>query len=432
MIDLKEIKLFTMAVKILMPALSPTMEEGSVANWLKKEGDTVEAGEVVAEIQTDKSIMEVEALDEGTIAKIVVAAGTSNVKVNDLIAIIAEEGENKEDAINQIQNNAKSINIKLDKKILEPDKKSIENNHKKNHQDNQKDKSNRIFISPLAKRIANQENIDTSKIKGSGPKGRIVTSDLGNIAPRQSSRHYLPSFALKQDIEIPINNMRRIIAKRLVESKQQVPHFYLEVECIVDKLLKIRTEVNSSAKHFNNGTPEFKISINDMLIKASALSLAKHPKVNAAWYEDKIIQFSNIDIVVAVAIEDGLLTPIVKNANQKGLIQISGEVKELVKKAKSQKLIPEEYQGGSFSISNLGMYSINSFYAIINSPQSCILAIGKIKAVPVFNDDGDLEKRQVMNISLSCDHRVIDGVTAAIFLNTIKEFVESPYLMLCY
>lgn len=226
--------------------------------------------------------------------------------------------------------------------------------------------------------------------------------------------------------------MRKIIAERLLESKQQIPHFYLDIECIVDNLLDFRADINSSATLGESGDPEFKISINDMLVKASALALLKNPKLNSTWYGDKIIQFANVDISIAVAIDDGLMTPIVRNANQKSLIQISNEVKELVKKAKSQKLKPEEYQGGGFSISNLGMYSIKSFYAIINPPQSCILSIGSTRSIPVYDDNGNLEKKQVMNISLSCDHRVVDGATAATFLSMFKQFLENPALMLCY
>lgn len=426
-----------MAIEILMPALSPTMKEGNLAKWLKKEGDLVEAGEIIAEIETDKAIMEVEAVDEGIVAKILVEAGTKNVKVNDLIAIIAEEGENRQDAINQIQNavakeekNVSDVKIEKSEEISSEKVEEVLNQNKTKNQ--VEDGSNRIFISPLAKRIAKQENIDISDIQGSGPRGRIIKSDVENSISQNPNQNPSSDFASNHDVEMPITHMRKIIAERLVESKQQVPHFYLDIECVVDKLLDFRADINSSAKLGENGKTEFKISINDMLIKASALALFKNPKVNSAWYGDKIIQFGNVDISVAVAIDDGLMTPIVKNANQKSLIQISNEVKELVKKAKSQKLKPEEYQGGGFSISNLGMYSIKSFYAIINPPQSCILSIGSARAIPVYDKNGNLEKKQIMNVSLSCDHRVVDGATAAIFLSTFKQFVENPSLMLCY
>ena len=426
-----------MAIEILMPALSPTMKEGNLAKWLKKEGDLVEAGEVIAEIETDKAIMEVEAVDEGVIAKILVDEGTKNVKVNDLIAIIAEEGENRQDAIDQIQNAAamKGKNIP-DVKTEKSEEVSAENVTEAPNQNKTKSQiegePNRVFASPLARRIAKQENINISDIQGSGPRGRIIKSDVENSISQNPSQNFSSNFASNSDIEVPITHMRKIIAERLVESKQQVPHFYLDIECIVDKLLDFRADINSSATLCENGKPEFKISINDMLIKASALALFKNPKVNSAWYGDKIIQFGNVDISVAVAIDDGLMTPIVKNANQKSLIQISSEVKELVKKAKSQKLKPEEYQGGGFSISNLGMYSIKSFYAIINPPQSCILSIGSTRAIPVYDKNGNLEKKQIMNVSLSCDHRVVDGATAAIFLSAFKQFIENPSLMLCY
>ena len=426
-----------MVIEVLMPALSPTMKEGNLAKWLKNEGDTVEAGDVIAEIETDKAIMEVEAVDEGILAKILVEAGTKNVKVNDLIAIIAEEGEEIKDAIGKIQNssikeehaiqnNKTEISVDIDAKKADE---TLNYNKVKNKVE---DKPNRVFASPLAKRIAEQENINISSIQGSGPRGRIVKSDVENAIMHSSSQNFETNIIPNRDLEIPMTNMRKIIAERLVESKQQVPHFYLDIECFVDKILDFRSDINSSAKLDESDKPEFKISINDILIKACALALFKNPKVNSAWYGDKIIQFGNVDISVAVAIDDGLITPIVRNANQKSLIQISNEVKELAKKAKSQKLKPEEYQGGGFTISNLGMYSIKSFYAIINPPQSCILSIGGTREIPAYGKSGNLEKKQVMNISLSCDHRVVDGATAAIFLSTFKRFVENPSLMICY
>ena len=426
-----------MVIEVLMPALSPTMKEGNLAKWLKNEGDTVEAGDVIAEIETDKAIMEVEAGDEGILAKILVEAGTKNVKVNDLIAIIAEEGEEIKDAIGKIQNSSikEEHAIQNNKTEISVDieaKKAYETLNHNKVKNKVEDEPNRVFASPLAKRIAEQENINISSIQGSGPRGRIVKSDVENAIMHSSSQNFETNIIPNRDLEIPVTNMRKIIAERLVESKQQVPHFYLDIECFVDKILDFRSDINSSAKLDESDKPEFKISINDILIKACALALFKNPKVNSAWYGDKIIQFGNVDISVAVAIDDGLMTPIVRNANQKSLIQISNEVKELAKKAKSQKLKPEEYQGGGFTISNLGMYSIKSFYAIINPPQSCILSIGGTREIPAYGKSGNLEKKQVMNISLSCDHRVVDGATAAIFLSTFKRFVENPSLMICY
>lgn len=416
-----------MAIEILMPALSPTMKEGNLAKWLKKEGDSVESGELIAEIETDKAIMEVEAVDDGVLVKIVVSEGTKNVKVNDLIAIIAEEGEDKDAAIAEIESKKPQTQ--------EPEKKdevAEQPTEEKSANIAVEENGKRIFASPIAKRIAAQKNIDIAKVEGSGPRGRVIKYDIENFISQDSASSATQSYSSQDDKEIPISGMRQIIAERLVESKQQVPHFYLDIECVVDKLLDFRADINSSATLNENGKPEFKISINDMLIKASALALNKNPKVNSAWLGDKIIQFGSVDISVAVAIEDGLMTPIVKNANLKNLIQISSEVKELVKKAQSQRLKPEEYQGGSFSISNLGMYSIKSFYAIINPPQSCILSIGNTREIPMFDKNGSIVKRQVMNISLSCDHRVVDGATAAIFLNVFKELVENPSLMICY
>ncbi len=418
-----------MAIEILMPALSPTMKEGNLAKWLKKEGDSVESGEVIAEIETDKAIMEVEAIDDGILAKIVVSEGTKNVKVNDLIAIITEEGEDKDAAIAEIE--SKKPQTKEPQKQEELKEEPTE---EKSEDIALEESSNgkRIFASPLARRIAAQEKIDISKVEGSGPRGRIVKYDIESFLSQGNSPSVSQTYVPQADKEVPISGMRQVIADRLVESKQQVPHFYLDVECVVDKLLDFRADINSSAPLDENGKPEFKISINDMLIKASALALNKNPKVNSAWYGDKIIQFGSVDISVAVAIEDGLMTPIVKNADRKNMIQISREVKELVKKAQSQRLKPEEYQGGSFSISNLGMYSIKSFYAIINPPQSCILSIGNTRETPMFDKNGNIVKKQVINVSLSCDHRVVDGATGAIFLNTLKEFIENPSLMICY
>jgi len=418
-----------MAIEILMPALSPTMKEGNLAKWLKKEGDSVESGEVIAEIETDKAIMEVEAIDDGILAKIVVSEGTKNVKVNDLIAIITEEGEDKDAAIAEIE--SKKPQTKEPQKQEELKEEPTE---EKSEDIALEESSNgkRIFASPLARRIAAQEKIDISKVEGSGPRGRIVKYDIESFLSQGNSPSVSKTYVPQADKEVPISGMRQVIADRLVESKQQVPHFYLDVECVMDKLLDFRADINSSAPLDENGKPEFKISINDMLIKASALALNKNPKVNSAWYGDKIIQFGSVDISVAVAIEDGLMTPIVKNADRKNMIQISREVKELVKKAQSQRLKPEEYQGGSFSISNLGMYSIKSFYAIINPPQSCILSIGNTRETPMFDKNGNIVKKQVINVSLSCDHRVVDGATGAIFLNTLKEFIENPSLMICY
>ena len=423
-----------MVIKILMPALSPTMKEGNLVKWLKKEGDKVEAGEVIAEIETDKAIMEVEAVDEGIIAKIIASAGTKNVKVNSPIAILAEEGEDIETAIAQgaVNESQKDGDKSKDKQEEKQEEKAKKNDLNQEGKDQKERMGNRIFASPLARRIASQENIDLRSIKGSGPRGRIIKSDIESHAEQGEVPQYSSQLTNREDVEIPISNMKRVIAERMIESKQQVPHFYLEIECMMDKFLDFRAEINSAAKLDEDGKPEYKVSINDLLIKAASLSLLKHPKINAAWYEDKIIQYGNINIAVVVAVEGGLMTPIIKNANQKSILQISSEVKELVKRAKSQRLKPEEYQGGSFSISNLGMYLVKSFYSIINPPQSCIMAVGSTRRVPICGKNDKLEMKSVMTVSLSCDHRVVDGATAAIFLNTLKEFIEKPLLMTCY
>ena len=416
-----------MAEKILMPALSPTMTKGNLAKWLKKEGELVAAGDIIAEIETDKAIMEIEAIDDGIIAKILVSAGTKNVKVNELIAIIAEEGESIQDAIMIIHN---EINKKLN--ISKEVRNITETQEKKKEVENKNQESNRLFISPIAKRIAKQNNINTKEIIGSGPKGRIIKLDVQNTIKKQIDKNTIYQDTQSNNIRIPITNIRKIIAERLVKSKQQVPHFYLNIECVVDQLLDIRESINSSNTLDINHEHYFKISINDILIKISALTLLKNPQVNSAWDENEIIQFKNIDVAIAVSINDGVITPIVRNADKKSLVQISNETKDLIKKSRSQTLKSEEYQGGGFSISNLGMYNIKSFYAIINPPQSSILSIGSIRTIPMYNKNDDLEKKQVMSITLSCDHRVIDGRNAAMFLNTFKQLVENPSLMLCY
>ena len=420
-----------MSVDILMPALSPTMEEGTLSKWLVKEGDKVESGDLIAEIETDKATMEVEAIEDGIIGKILVSEGQESIKVNSPIAILLSEGENlSENAIStdsnkeikkEIQKNKENVVQINDIKNNDEISKSISDNITKSYF--KPDKLERIFVSPLAKRIAKQRDIPLSSIKGSGPHGRILKIDVDNFDIKKieySSLNNLES----NNFEIVKNSaMRKTIAERLVKSKNEAPHFYLSLDCNIDELLKVRKAINSKSND------EYKISVNDMIIKASSAALLKVPKANASWENENTKYFNNTDISVAVAIEGGLITPIVKNVQSKGLLEISMDMKDLANKAKDGKLQPEEYLGGSFSISNLGMYGIKEFSAVINPPQGCILAVGSgEKRVIVINDE--ISIATIMTVTLSCDHRVVDGAVGAEFLSEFKNFIENPSLML--
>lgn len=397
-----------MAIEILMPALSPTMTEGNLAKWLKKEGDKVSPGDVLAEIETDKATMEVESIDEGILAKIVIPGGTKGVKVNQRIAVLMEEGDSK-DAVDIIL--AKKENVAVQAApaaapaVPKTETVMIPQSQEK------------IFASPLARRIAADKGIDLKRVSGSGPRGRIVKADLSGAS---YSKEISRSSSLSQ--LIPHSNIRKVIAKRLLESKQQVPHFYLTVDCNLDVLLSAREQINKQ------GDGAYKISVNDMIIKASAMALQRFPQANASWQEDNMVLYNNIDISVAVAIDDGLITPIVCNADGKDLITISNEMKKLAAKAKAGQLQPEEFQGGGFTISNLGMYGVKQFNAIVNPPQACILAVGSAEDRPVVRD-GQIVSAKVMSLTLSCDHRVVDGALAAQLIASIKQMLECPVLM---
>ncbi|ADE30058.1 pyruvate dehydrogenase complex dihydrolipoamide acetyltransferase [Rickettsia prowazekii] len=407
-----------MPIKILMPALSPTMREGNLARWLKKEGDKVNPGEVIAEIETDKATMEVESVDEGILAKIIIPQNSQNVPVNSLIAVLSEEGEDKADIDSFIaQNNSVSLSLKTDA-TLKKSNDSITNVEGIKHD------SNKIFASPLAKRLAKIGDIRLENVQGSGPHGRIVKQDILSYDSSTSSNKIV-----YRDTEeyrsVPNNNIRKIIAKRLLESKQTVPHFYLSIECNVDKLLDVREDINKSFSE----DKVTKISVNDFIILAVAKALQEVPNANASWSEDAIRYYNNVDISVAVAIENGIVTPIVKDANKKNIIELSREMKTLIKKAKDNKLTPIEFQGGGFTISNLGMYGIKNFNAIINTPQSCIMGVGaSTKRAIVKNDQ--IIIATIMDVTLSADHRVIDGAVSAEFLASFKRFIENPVLML--
>ncbi|MGH1455446.1 MAG: pyruvate dehydrogenase complex dihydrolipoamide acetyltransferase [Alphaproteobacteria bacterium] len=420
-----------MPINITMPALSPTMTEGTLAKWLKAEGDTVESGDVIAEIETDKATMEVEAVDDGVIGKILVAGGTENVPVNGVIAILLEDGESADD----IGDTPVDVPAPKEKADVEKIENPQDSSSAKLPQSDKVNKGDRIFASPLAKRLAANAGIDIGNVKGSGPRGRIVKADIeaAKKAPKAISSAQNTAVYDDPDVrtniygmayrELPNNNIRKVVAKRLSESKQTVPHFYLTVECVLDNLLSSRKELNDNA----NGA--FKLSVNDFIIKAAAMALKAYPAANVSWTDDAILQFLKADISVAVSTPTGLITPIIKTAEDKGLSTISGEMKDLAGRAREGKLKPEEFQGGSFSISNLGMFGIKEFAAIVNPPQGAILAIGAGEQRPVVVN-GAVEIKTVMNCTLSVDHRCIDGAVGAEYLQIFKRYIENPVSML--
>ncbi len=418
-----------MSINILMPALSPTMTEGKLARWLKKEGDEVKSGDVLAEIETDKATMEVEAVDEGYLAKIVVPDGTEGVAVNAVIGIMTAEKGEKLDA---------PAPAKAAVAAPAPAPAAAAPVAPVAHQPAQEE---RIFASPLAKRIARQAGIDLANVKGSGPNGRIVRADLEGalaqaakpapaaaVAPAPAPKPAAATPAIfGAHKKLPNSSMRKVIAKRLLESKQNVPHFYLTVNIELDALLELRAKLNATAP--KDGSGAFKLSVNDLIIKACAVALKRHPNVNASWTDEAILQYDDVDISIAVAIPDGLITPIIRKADMLGLAAISNSMKDLGARAKAGKLKPEEYQGGGFSISNLGMFGISEFSAIINPPQACILAVGAGEKRAVVKND-QLAIATVMTVTLSCDHRVVDGALGAEFLATLKTILEEPLSLL--
>ena len=420
-----------MSVDILMPALSPTMEEGTLSKWLVKEGDKVESGDLIAEIETDKATMEVEAIEDGIIGKILVSEGQEYIKVNSPIAILLSEGENLfENAVFTDSNKELKQEVQKDKEnvvqindIKNNDEisKSISDNTTKSYF--KPDKLERIFVSPLAKRIAKQRDIPLSSIKGSGPHGRILKIDVDNFDIKKIEYPSLNNLESNNFKIVKNSAMRKTIAERLVKSKNEAPHFYLSLDCNIDELLKVRKTLNSKSND------EYKISVNDMIIKASGATLLKVPKANASWENENTKFFNNTDISVAVAIEGGLITPIVKNVQSKGLLEISNDMKNLSSKAKDGKLQPDEYIGGSFSISNLGMYGIKEFSAVINPPQGCILAVGSGEKRPIVINN-EISIATIMTVTLSCDHRVVDGAVGAEFLSEFKNLIENPSLLL--
>ena len=467
-----------MPINVLMPALSPTMEKGNLAKWLKKEGDAIKSGDVIAEIETDKATMEVEAVDEGVLAKILVAEGTADVPVNELIALIAEEGEDP----SSVQASSGSAKEGAKTAPVEPKGTPDENaapggghasyarvdtapeGAKPNGAAHPAEAGGRVFSSPLARRIAKQGGVDIGAVKGSGPRGRVVAKDVHAAieggtakagaapakaaeapaakapapAPKAASAGAPAGLSLEQVKgfyekgsyeEVPLDGMRKTIAKRLTEAMQVAPHFYLTVDCELDALMKLREQLNGSAGKDKDGKPAFKLSVNDFVIKAMGLALTRVPAANAVWAEDRVLRFKHAEVGVAVAIDGGLFTPVIRKADQKTLSTISNEMKDFAGRARAKKLKPEEYQGGVTSVSNLGMFGIKHFTAVINPPQSTILAVGAGEKRVVVKD-GAPAVVQAMTCTLSCDHRVLDGALGAELIAAFKGLIENPMSLL--
>ena len=428
-----------MPIEILMPALSPTMEEGTLAKWLVKEGDTVSSGDLLAEIETDKATMEFEAVDEGVVGKIMVAEGTEGVKVNAVIAVLLEDGESASDMSTAAAEAPAAAPTTAP--VAEAAAPAAVAPTPAPAATAAKD-GNRVFASPLARRIAADKGVDLTTMTGSGPRGRIVKADVegASATPAAVSAPAPATVAMpasasadavakiyedREYTEIPLNGMRKTIAARLTEAKQTVPHFYLRRDINLDALLSFRSELNKQL-----AARDVKLSINDFIIKACALALQSVPDANAVWAGDRVFNLKPSDVAVAVAIEGGLFTPVLKDAEVKSLSTLSAEMKDLATRAKDRKLAPHEYQGGSFAISNLGMFGIDNFDAVINPPHGAILAVGAGKKKAIVGPDGDLVVATVMSVTLSVDHRVIDGALGALLLNAIVDNLENPMGML--
>jgi pyruvate dehydrogenase E2 component (dihydrolipoamide acetyltransferase) len=419
-----------MPINIQMPALSPTMEEGTLAKWLVKEGDTVESGDVMAEIETDKATMEFEAVDEGIIGKILVPEGSAGVKVNEVIAILLDDGEDVSNIEVQEPENKQDMIETINTEIHKPFIK-LENDNKNLNKE-------RVFATPLARRIAKSNSLELTNIKGTGPYGRIVKADVesNNInyleKPATLSMTSSTTAEVIKDIykdrhftEIALDGMRKVIANRLTEAKQTIPHFYLRRSVSLDKLLMIRAEMNDGL-----ADKEIKISVNDFIIKASSLALQDIPQANVVWAHDRILQMKSSDVAVAVSVEGGLYTPVLFDSENKSISSLSSEIKVLASKARDKKLSPGEYQGGSFAISNLGMMGVENFDAVINPPHGSILAVGAGTQKPIVMEDGSISVATIMSMTLSVDHRAIDGALGAEFLARIAHYLENPLNML--
>ena len=430
-----------MAEIIRMPKMSDTMEEGVIAGWLKKVGDEVKSGDILAEVETDKATMELESYDDGFLLHVGVKDGES-VPVDGVIAIIGEKGENIDDILKEVsneQNNNEAVDPKDEKEEIVDEDESVEENLEvkeeeevKNTEDKIEDinidfsnESDRIKASPLAKKLASEKGVDISMVKGSGDGGRIIKEDIENFKHSENiptKEVKLPEIYSKESYEeIPVSQMRKTISKRLAESKFSAPHFYLTMEIDMDNCVEGRNKINE--------TSDVKISFNDIIIKAAAVSLRKHPMVNASFLTDKIRVNNHIHIGVAVAVDEGLLVPVIRFADNKSLSHISTEVRNLAGKAKNKELQPSDWEGNTFTISNLGMFGIDEFTAIINPNDACILAVGGIKNTPVVKN-GEIVPGNVMKVTLSCDHRIVDGAIGSAFLKTLKELIEDPIKIL--
>jgi len=446
-----------MPINILMPALSPTMEKGNLAKWLKKEGDKVKSGDVIAEIETDKATMEVEAVDEGTIAKIVVPEGTQDVPVNDVIAVLAGDGEDVKaagasagaakpaaaagPAPKPAAAPAPAAAAPAPKPAAAPAPQAASPAPQANG-------DGRIFSSPLARRLAKDAGIELGRINGTGPHGRVIARDVEEaksgkglkapaaapgagpaLAPSMSDKQILALFEPGSYEIIPHDGMRRTIAQRLTASIQNVPHFYLTIDCDIGKLLAAREEINKAAPTDKEKKPLYKISVNDFVIKAMAVALQKIPACNVSWSEGGMIRHKHSDVGVAVAMPGGLITPIIRKAETKTLSTISNEMKDFAARARARKLKPEEYQGGTTAVSNLGMYGINHFTAVINPPHATILAVGASEERAVVRA-GKIEAAHIMSVTLSCDHRAIDGALGAELIGEFRRLIENPVMMM--
>src|SRR5437899_869194 len=463
-----------MPVNILMPALSPTMEKGNLAKWLKKEGDKVKPGDVIAEIETDKATMEYEAVDEGTLAKIVVPEGTTDVPVKALIAVLAEEGEDVKAAAAAAGKGAaakppppkpagtapsapmgaaaavhaspaaQAVPQARDPRAASPPPQA-RSSQREQRQETPVARPNRVFSSPLARRMAREAGIDLGRIQGSGPHGRIIARDVeaaksgrGIMAPAPPAA--APGVQAPADEKIRAlfepgsyeavshDNIRKVIARRLLEAKLTIPHFYLTLDCRIDKLLAAREEINAAAPKDTDGTPAYKISVNDFVIKALALALQRVRDANVTWTEGAMLRHKHSDIGVAVSIPGGLITPVVRHAEQKSLSIISNEMKDFAARARARKLAPQEYQGGTSAVSHLGMYGIKDFYSIINPPHASILSIGAAEERAIARN-GKIEVAHMMTVGLATDHRAVDGALGAVLLNAFKALIENPVMM---
>ena len=442
-----------MPIDITMPALSPTMEEGKLAKWHVKEGDSVSSGDVIAEIETDKATMEVEAVDEGKIGKILVAEGTENVKVNAVIAVLLQDGESADAVAAPTAAPApKAEAPKVEAPAPAPAPAAAAPAPKPVAAP-AKAEGGKVFASPLARRLAKEAGIDVAAISGSGPKGRVVKSDVeaaksgkaplkaaapapaaaasggGTVSTGMSKAQVLAQFEEGTYEVVPNDGMRKVVAARLTESKQSVPHFYLTLDCKIDALMAAREQINAAAPKSKDGKPAYKLSVNDFVMKAWAIALQRVPTANATWAGDSILYHKRSDVAVAVSVPGGLFTPVVKSCDTKSLREISEEVKDLATRAKSKKLAPHEYQGGSSSVSNLGMFGIKHFAAVINPPHGTILAVGAGEE-RVYPENGQIKIGQFMTVTLSCDHRAVDGALGAELLGVFKGLIENPVMML--